>query len=644
MKKLYAFLVMAIYLISLVPFAFAQDNEADESTNQGEDLDKLIIDIRAFIVENPHDNVDACVGDVQNVYWAENADFVKDAAKHFCIAWNNNNADEQKKMDDLISKIRTLVMQNPHDNIDACVGDVQNVYWAENADFVKDTAKHFCKAWSTLSSENDETDETEDETPVAVPSPDKIKDGTAVLPVSKFKGKKLGQMVNSVKEDKEARGALVSRLAKLDKEIRKLVFETDHDNVDACVGDVQNKFWEEPADYVKHFALYHCNIWAMKEAKKDMKEGAEEKVSALKALPAYDLQKAMNVIKNNPELLEKLTSLSQKEKEVMSKYFTRARYKWCLENPEKCKETLKEIVKPQVVKRRIIAKEELSESRQRYLRAKEAYKNELEEMRARQARFLELKKLKEEGSKEYSETEMVDTAKDYLLRSIDMLKNHLTTIEERVKSSESLTEAEVSQKVKEIEDGLAKLDDLRARVDAATTKEELKVVIDELKDFWKEYRLVTKGQALELMQDKMKDILVRTNVLERKLDQMLQGAELRGIEIPEEVNALINTFSGQIEKARTLYTESRDIKNKATEIRKEGFDTKETQEEFNNLIVESNKKLQEARDAVTEAHKTLAEIITKILKVYNGKLPETTPEDIASQAEAEESAEAGIEA
>jgi len=71
---------------------------------------------------------------------------------------------------------------------------------------------------------------------------------------------------------------------------------------------------------------------------------------------------------------------------------------------------------------------------------------------------------------------------------------------------------------------------------------------------------------------------------------------------------------------------------------------KEIQEEFNNLIVESNKKLQEARDAVTEAHKTLAEIITKILKVYNGKLPETTPEDIASQAEAEESAEAGVEA
>jgi len=265
-------------------------------------------------------------------------------------------------------------------------------------------------------------------------------------------------------------------------------------------------------------------------------------------------------------------------------------------------------------------------------------------MRARKARFLELKKLKEEGSTEYSETEMVDTAKDYLLRSIEMLKNHLITIQERVKSSESLTEEEVNEKVKEIEDGLVKLDDLRARVDAATTKEELKVVTEELKDFWKEYRLVTKGQALELMQDKMKDILVRTNVLERKLDQMLQGAELRGIEIPEEVNALINTFSNQIEKARTLYTESRDIKNKAAEIRKEGFDTKEIQEEFNNLIVESNKKLQEARDAVTEAHKTLAEIITKILKVYNGKLPETTPEDIASQAEAEESAEAGVEA
>ena len=94
--------------------------------------------------------------------------------------------------------------------------------------------------------------------------------------------------------------------------------------------------------------------------------------------------------------------------------------------------------------------------------------------------------------------------------------------------------------------------------------------------------------------------------------------------LKQEVNALINSFSEQIEKARAFYIESRDIKNKATEIRKEGFDTKESQEEFNNLIVESNKKLQGARDAVTEAHKTLAEIITKILKVYNGKLPETT--------------------
>ncbi|MBS3122634.1 hypothetical protein J4434_07165 [Candidatus Woesearchaeota archaeon] len=640
MKKLYAFLVMAIYLISLVPLAFAQDDNENNGASENTDLDKLMIDIRAFIVETPYNNVDSCVVGVKENFGDENSDFVEDSAKHFCNIWKFGSEDEKTKLDNLVSNIRTLVMQNPHDNIDACVGDVQNVYWAKNAEFVEDTAKHFCIAWATIKETEAEEDEQSDEA-TAEPSPKPVKDGTAVLPASKFKGKKLGQMVNSVKED---RGALVSRLAKLDKEIRKFVFETEHDNVDACVGDVQNKFWEEPADYVKHFALYHCNIWAIKEAKEDMKEGAEEKVSALKALPAYDLQKAMNVIKLNPELLEKLTSLSEKEKEVMSKYFTRARYKWCLENTEECKNVLKELVKPQVVKRRVIAKEELSESRQRYLRAKEAYKNELEEMRARKARFLELKKLKEEGSTEYSETEMVDTAKDYLLRSIEMLKNHLITIQERVKSSESLTEEEVNEKVKEIEDGLVKLDDLRARVDAATTKEELKVVTEELKDFWKEYRLVTKGQALELMQDKMKDILVRTNVLERKLDQMLQGAELRGIEIPEEVNALINTFSNQIEKARTLYTESRDIKNKAAEIRKEGFDTKEIQEEFNNLIVESNKKLQEARDAVTEAHKTLAEIITKILKVYNGKLPETTPEDIASQAEAEESAEAGVEA
>ncbi|MBT4541201.1 hypothetical protein HOC35_06845 [Candidatus Woesearchaeota archaeon] len=409
---------------------------------------------------------------------------------------------------------------------------------------------------------------------------------------------------------------------KVDNDIRRFVMNTDHDSTLTCVGDVQNKFFEFDANRVEHTARYYCSIWANSN-----KKVGEEKPM----LPAYDVKKA-RILKKRPALVKAVGQFTEGQKNLIGKEFSRARYKWCLENEEDCKETLKK-VKTEVdkAKKKISketkeeAKEKAMEARRRFAKAKELYKEKLEKAKERRSKFLEVRE-----NKDVSEEEKVESAKEYLVEKIELVMRHLDKLKERVESAENMDEERAKAIVERIDGEMVKLEDLIEKTKAAQTKQDIRAIADRLKKIWKGFNPVTKGYAVGLMHAKVNDIIVRSNQLEKKLDSMIESAELRDIDV-SVVDEKVDEFSEKIERARQAYAESKEQLQEAWDFRKTLTDATDADvEKYKSLVQYSNDSLKEARQLIKEANELLKEIIKELKEAYNGALP------VVEEAEAEE--------
>jgi hypothetical protein len=393
----------------------------------------------------------------------------------------------------------------------------------------------------------------------------------------------------------------------IENDIRRFVFNSEHDDASTCVGNVQNKFFEHDADRVENAARYFCSIWAKKQGNNDKP-----------MLPAYEVKQA-RIGKNKPELVKVLPKFDEAQKRLIGKEFSRARYEWCLKNENDCKTVIKNLAnslkKAEMVKE--ISKEKALEARKRFAKAKDMYDEKLVEAKEKRANFLELRE-----RKEVSEDDRVEAASEYLVEKIELVMRHLDKLKERVLSAEGMEEEKANAIVKRIDTEMDKLTVLIEKAKAAETKEDIRAVADALKNIWKGFQPETKGYAVGLMHAKVNDIIVRSNSLEKKLDSMIESAELRDIDV-SIVDEKVDKFSQKIEMARQAYADSKDMLAEATEFRKDNSDaTEEVVKRYKDMVKEANDKLKEARELIKEANDVLKEIIKELKNAYKGVLPE----------------------
>lgn len=643
MKKLWAIMMMAIFVISLVPLAIADEEGTGTDNSQSTDTDNsisyntLVGNIRAYIISTEHDNILACVGDVQNRFWSYDAEFVEKNAREFCLAWANlkekdeqtqseiNNVQAQEDIEALTLRIREYIAQNSFSDLFECEQKVVDGFLV-HPEYVKSAARHFCLAWMNVQKAQETTaQETGKES-----QPGKSISTGGMKAIAAVKKLKVGKTMEEWKD--------------LEKQVREYVNSVDHDSFEACIGNVQNKLWEEDANWVKSTAEYYCAMWRYnnmlkegKEAKKEAKENLKEITQEIKAT---QLKKAVEVIKNNPDLMNAMSKFTQEQKDLMAKYFSRARYEWCLENPERCREALKNIaLEFAPVKERIVDEKTVAEARRRYAAYKEEQDKAIENAKESKDAFLNLKK------KGASDEQLLEEAKVYLANKISIVQGYLNKMKERIDMSDSISDEKAKELTADIETGLNKLNELSEKTKQATTKEDIRAIAEEVKSVWKHFGLETEGVAVGLMQDKVMDVIVRSNNLEEKLYEMLQGAELRNIDI-DVANDLVAEFSAEIEGARDAYQESRELLAKANEMRKDIETASEDKvKEYKAVVEQSKAKLSEARDHIFNAQKLLDDIIAKLREAYRNKpLKEISAENsAAADTSASEDGQSGIE-
>ncbi|MBU1199316.1 MAG: hypothetical protein KKF46_04285 [Nanoarchaeota archaeon] len=365
----------------------------------------------------------------------------------------------------------------------------------------------------------------------------------------------------------------------------------------------------------------------VQQVKENAPEDAGPRAVALRiAHRLSDIQsnRADNIMNSLPSKAEVLQKLD------------RARLKECLEEDEEaCKERLMNMVKKTVkvkdlLRVREIAEDKLQKAKQAFEKAKENYdkakqfqnrvRNEFNGLKG------ELQECRDSGEDcSDLESQILEKAKENLLGIADRLIQHLEKIKSRLESEDNVEAVEASEAIAEIDALIAELEDAKVDVEAATNKEELDVAAKTIRDIWNDIKGKAAHHAERVIWGSVKGIFKKSELLEDRLDKVLERLEEKGIDT-SDLEDLLDQFSGYIDDARSKMAEADDLFAEAKDLRSQD-DTEGAKE----ALEQAKALTREAHQSLKDAHRVLMQIVKEINQ--NGE--SFDPEEIDDEEEVE---------
>ena len=225
--------------------------------------------------------------------------------------------------------------------------------------------------------------------------------------------------------------------------------------------------------------------------------------------------------------------------------------------------------------------------------------------------FENLEKTKEraKAAKETGNDETkLSAAKEHLAQVADIIIKHLEKLKLKAESSENLDEEIVNSIVERINAQITEVNSIKEKGNSASELSEIRAAIKELKDKWQAFKHIIKFHAELVVNARIRGLVNRGEVLEKRLDHLLAKAEEQGIAI--DVDAEVAEFSAKLEEARTKFNEAEALLKTARELVNKGV--AENREEIKRLNDSAKELLKSARDLMKEAHDILKDILDKI--------------------------------
>jgi len=256
---------------------------------------------------------------------------------------------------------------------------------------------------------------------------------------------------------------------------------------------------------------------------------------------------------------------------------------------------------------RNITQSDILKARANFEVAKEKFresKDDLEDAR---------EKLKESKEK-HDDYATIENARAYLLKVSDALISHLEKIKAKVQENSNI-EANVSARiVAEIDSQIADINSIRADVQSATTKEQIKEDASKLRKKWNTLKHLIDLYSKRVVSARVEGIVNQGLVLEKRLDHVLQEARDKNISL--DVSAEVGVFSQKIADSKDRYTRAQAKISEALDLRFKG--EPDDSSKIKALIDEANQLLKESRDSIKQAHDELKVIVKKIREAYPG--------------------------
>jgi len=212
-----------------------------------------------------------------------------------------------------------------------------------------------------------------------------------------------------------------------------------------------------------------------------------------------------------------------------------------------------------------------------------------------------------------------ERSKNFLLHSADMVIQHLEKIKSKIETSERLTEEEVAEITADIDVKIAEIEEAKAAVEAAETKEEIKAAAKQMRDAWKPIRLRAMYWIGHIINARMGGIIVKVDHLNERLEKTLEKMEENGKDtsvaegLIDEFNALLESAKDNFETSKEHYQDFKETKSKES-------------------LEEGKKYMRLAKEDLVDAHKKLKEIV-RAIKEANGdeELEEAEEEEECSE-------------
>lgn len=344
--------------------------------------------------------------------------------------------------------------------------------------------------------------------------------------------------------------------------------------------------------------------------------------------------------KRSPEVTEKLR---QQLQERLNKLPEQARLRWEEVNQKrverlakleelKQKPEFKQFREDMNFKARALGLEKVKEAKEKFLEAKEKFKESRDKAKEAQLKFLEAKQNRKNCTEncEDLEAKTLEHAKKFLINTADSIIKHLEKVKEKIQASEDLTEEESAKMIAEIDAEIKTLEDAKAKVEAATTKEELKDVSKTILEAWKRIKNHARWYVGKLVITKHGGIIVKMKHLELRLQKVLEKMEENGKDTTT-IQPLIDKFHTSLQEAEKNF-------ELATAKFKEFKDLPEPKGEAGNKIIqEAQNYMRESNKYLKEAHQTLKEMVKAVKdKQGNEELEETTTEEAEEDLESTE--------
>ncbi|MFH1173520.1 MAG: hypothetical protein V1725_00110 [archaeon] len=242
-------------------------------------------------------------------------------------------------------------------------------------------------------------------------------------------------------------------------------------------------------------------------------------------------------------------------------------------------------------KARQVTAEKRKQHLQNYDYAKEQFKQLREAYAEKNAEFKDLLQSAKDCTENCTDVQNSSfaAAKDSLLKLADMMQSSIEQVKEKLLSSEDLSEASVDESTARIDALLQSVQDARAKIELASTKDELKAAGKDLISIWKEVGARLRLHEAKLFAAEINTVIIRAKFLEGRMNNIITYLKDKQIDTTP-FESQIEEFSTHIEAARSNYDDAMTLLRQAWQ----GTDRADAVQKAHTLLKDARQELQEA--------------------------------------------------
>lgn len=152
----------------------------------------------------------------------------------------------------------------------------------------------------------------------------------------------------------------------------------------------------------------------------------------------------------------------------------------------------------------------------------------------------------------------LEKAKEMVSKSIDRTIARLSRIITRIQKIKVITEERKTKLIADLQAQITLLENLKDKVDATTTKDELKTVVGDVKNRFVSIREIVKKMVAEILASHIDKTIAKLNTIVSKLETEIANLEAQGQDVTE--------FEKTLTEAKDLITQA-ETKNDAGEYK-----------------------------------------------------------------------------